>query len=148
MATTKESFSNNPSNSSNGLGSSLSTIGGVINLLKGIINTPKTPLPPLTTTELLGSLRFSGLSPIEIATSIISRKASAGIPTGPLPNGEDNIDLKMERIRVEEIVKAIQTTAKVEVVILPGTVSFVGASPAGPVKGVNDLPVKGYGVVR
>lgn len=147
MPTTKESFSNNPSSGS-AIGSSIATIGGVINLIKGIINTPKTPLPPLTTTELLGSLRFPGLSPIDIATSIISRKAEAGIGTGPLPNGEDNVDLKMERIRIEEIVKAIQTTAKVEVVILPGTVSFTGVGPTGPVKGVNDLPVKGYGVVR
>jgi hypothetical protein len=146
MATSKESFSNNPSTSS--ASSGLSTISGVIGFLNGVFNAPKTPLPPLTTTELLGSLRFPGLSPIDITTKIISRKAEAGIDTGPLPNGEDNIDLKMERIRIEEIVKAIQTNAKVEVVILPGTVSFTGVGPTGPVKGVNDLPVKGYGVVR
>jgi len=149
MASSKESFSNNPGNSSlAAVGAGLGTIAGVIAFLKGVVNTPKTPLPPLNSAELIGSLKFPGLSPIDIATAIISRKAEAGIPTGPLPNGEDNIDLKMERIRVEEMVKALQTTAKIEVVILPGTVSFLGIGPTGPVKGVNDLPVKGYGVVR
>jgi hypothetical protein len=51
----------------------------------------------------------------------IERKKEIGVGIGPLPSGSQNIDLQMEVIRVEEIVNALLTKAKIEVAIPPGT---------------------------
>ena len=58
----------------------------------------------------------------------------------------------MERIRVEEIVKAIKTDAKVEIGLPVGSIQIqgTGANAGGPVEilGFNINPVHGDGVVR
>ena len=69
--------------------------------------TPFTPLKEINKGLILSGAKFKeGLSSIDIAARIIDRKKEAGIPITPLPSGGQNIDLIMETIRVEEIVKA------------------------------------------
>jgi hypothetical protein len=142
----KESFGNNPSTGN--LASSIGTISGVIAFLKNVFNTPNTPLPNINKFLLLNARNLPGMSGVDLTTSIISRKAEAGIDTGPLPSGEDNIDLKMERIRVEETINQLQTKAKIEIVIPPGSIKVYGANQGGPVTSLNSEPITGYGVIR
>lgn len=100
---------------------------------------------------LVGAPRRSGLSPTLIASRIISRKSEAGLPVGALPSGGVAPDELMERIRVEEIIKAIQQDSLVSVVIPPGTVvTAAGASPTGPVTTVGSTTTltKGFGVIQ
>lgn len=109
-----------------------SVIGAVTKILKiqtiGGATTVPSPL------ILVGSPLRSGLSPTKIASRIIARKSEAGIPVGALPSGGASPDELMERIRVEEIIKAIQQEALVTVAVPPGiTLTAAGASPAGPV---------------
>jgi hypothetical protein len=57
----------------------------------------------------------------------------------------------MERIRVEEIVRAFQEDAIISVAIPPGiTLSAAGISPTGPVSvfGSTIMYSKGYGVIQ
>lgn len=83
---------------------------------------------------LTGAPQRSGLSPTRIASRIINRKSEAGIPVGALPSGGVSPDELMERIRVEEIIKAIQQEAVVTVSVPPGTtITAAGTSPSGPV---------------
>jgi hypothetical protein len=115
----------------------LSTVGG----------TPKVPTPLI----LIGAPRRPGLSPTKIASRIISRKSEAGLPVGVLPSGEVNPDEIMERIRIEEIVKAIQQDMIISVAIPPGTtLSAAGISPTGPVSvfGSTIMYSSGYGVAQ
>ena len=92
-------------------------------------NTNKVPMPVI----LLNGPLKPGLSAKEIATDIISRQTEA-------LEQQDNIleaggiSEAMEIIRVEEIIKAIQTKMRVDV----GTLPSVNAG--GPIP-----PIQGYG---
>lgn len=115
--------------------------------LSSVGGPPPVPAPLI----LVGVPRRSGLSPTKIASKIISRKAEAGLPVGALPSGSANPDEIMERIRIEEIVKAIQQDASLTVAIPPGlTITAAGISPAGPVSvvGSSIAPFKGFGVIQ
>ncbi len=127
------------------------TIGTIITLFKNIFK-PPTPLPLITKEEIfIGSKFREGLSAIDIASKIIERKKEIGIGIGPLPSGGENIDLKMETIRVEEIVNALLTNAKIEVAIPPGTtVQASGGNAGGPIVviGTTLTLSKGEGIIR
>ena len=116
---------------------SLSSIGGP----------PPIPTPLIMT----GVPMRSGLSPTKIATRIIARKSEAGLPVGILPTGNANPDELMERIRIEEIINALQNDAIISVAIPPGiTLSAAGISAAGPVSvfGPTITITKAYGVIQ
>lgn len=100
---------------------------------------------------LVGSPLRSGLSPTKIASRIISRKSEAGLPVGVLPSGGVAPDEIMERIRIEEIIKAFQQDASITVTIPPGTtLTAAGTSPSGPVTvfGSTITLTTGYGVIQ
>lgn len=109
-------------------------------ILKGLLNLFKIPrsLPSFIPKELiLASKTRPGMSPSLIASRIIERQSEAGVPVGPLPNGDIAPSEIMERIRVEEIVKAITTEMRIDVAVLPGTItsSVQGVAGAIPVVG-------------
>jgi len=106
-------------------------IGGFDKILKlsSVGGVPPVPTPLI----LIGVARRSGLSPTKIASRIIARKSEAGLPVGVLPSGGVSPDEIMERIRVEEIVKAIQQDMVITVAIPTGiTITAAGISTTGP----------------
>jgi len=116
---------------------SLSSVGG--------------PPPVPTPLMLVGVPLRAGLSPTKIASRIIARKSEAGLPVGALPSGAVSPDEIMERIRIEEIVKALQQDMIISVAIPPGiTLTAAGVSAAGPVSvfGSTITFSKGYGVAQ
>jgi hypothetical protein len=126
-----------------------SIIGGFTKVLNlSSMGKPTTPPTPLI---FSGVPLRSGLSPIKIAARIIARKSEAGLSVGVLPSGAVNPDEIMERIRVEEIINAIQQEAVISIAIPPGiTLNASGISPAGPVTvfGSTITFSKGYGVIQ
>jgi len=108
--------------------------------------------PPIPTPLILvGVPRRPGLSPSKIASRIIARKSEAGLPVGVLPSGAISPDEIMERIRIEEIVKALQQDAIISVAIPAGiSLSAAGISPTGPVSvfGSTIMFSKGYGIIQ
>lgn len=126
-----------------------SIIGGFTKILK--LSSIGSPPPIPTPLILVGVPQRGGLSASKIAHEIIKRKSEAGLPIGVLPNGNANPDEIMEKIRVEEIIKALQTDAIISVAIPPGiTLSAAGISPAGPVSvyGSTITVTKGYGIIQ
>jgi len=126
-----------------------SIIGGFDKILKltSIGGPPPVPTPLI----LVGVPQRPGLSPTKIASRIIARKSEAGLPVGALPSGGASPDEIMERIRIEEIVKAFQQDALISVAIPPGiTLSAAGISPTGPVTvfGATIMFSKGYGIIQ
>ena len=126
-----------------------SIISGFDKILKlsSIGGPPPIPAPLI----MVGVPRRSGLSPTKIASNIIARKSEAGLPVGALPSGAVASDEIMERIRIEEIVKALQQDAVISVAIPPGiTITAAGISPAGPVTvaGSTILITKAYGIIQ
>jgi len=126
-----------------------SIIGGFTKVLNlsSIGGPPPVPTPLI----LVGVPLRAGLSPTKISSRIIARKSEAGLPVGALPSGTINPDEIMERIRIEEIVKAIQQDMIISVGIPPGiTLTAAGISPTGPVSvfGSTITFTKGYGVAQ
>lgn len=126
-----------------------SIIGGFSTILK--LQSSGKPIPIPVPLILTGIPQRSGLSPIKIASRIISRKSEAGIPVGLLPSGAVNPDEMMWRIAIEEIIRALQEDAVISVAIPPGiTINATGMSPAGAVTVVGATVVysKGYGIIQ
>lgn len=113
-----------------------SNINSIINGFQKILKlqtkgTPTTIPSPLI---IAGGSSKPGLSPTKIASRIITRKSEAGLPVGALPSGGVSPDELMERIRVEEIIRAIQEDAVITVAIPPGTtINASGVNAGGPV---------------
>ncbi len=124
-------------------------IGGFTKLLSlsSVGSVSPVPIPLI----LSGVPRRGGLSAIKIASRIISRKSEAGLPVGVLPSGSVSPDEIMERIRMEEWIRAIQEEAVITIAFSPGiAVSATGANAGGPIQviGSTTVPFKGYGVIQ
>lgn len=130
----------------------MNNLKSLINILTAFLKTglssaPVIP-PPLI---LVGGAQRPGINARMITTRIISRKPQAGAPVGALPSGEESVDEKMERIRIEEIVSALISEARITVVIPAGTpVTTIGANAGGPVisQGVTTNFTQGYGILQ
>ena len=95
------------------------------------------PVPPPLI--LAGGNSRSGLSARIMAKEIIIRQQEAGAPIGNLPDGEESISEKMERIRMEVIVRHLLENAKFTVVVnsgIPVTATGVCAVGSVAVQGV------------
>jgi len=129
----------------------LGTIQSMAGIFKNLFK-PPIPLQPIQKEVILVGSKFrTGLSSIDIASKIIERKKELGIDISGLPSGAQNIDLQMEKIRVEEIVNALLTNAKIEVAIPPGTlVQATGGNAGGPIVVVGSTLTisKGEGIIR
>lgn len=130
-----------------------SNIDAIIGGFTKVLNLSSIGGPPPVPTPLIlvGVPKRAGLSPTKIASRIIARKSEAGLPVGALPSGSVNPDEIMERIRVEEIIKAIQQDMIISVAVPPGiTLTATGISPTGPVSvfGSTITFIKGYGVAQ
>lgn len=115
--------------------------------LSSVGSPPPVPVPLI----LVGVPQRTGLSPTKIASRIIARKSEAGLPVGVLPSGSISPDEIMERIRIEEIVNALQQEAIITVAIPPGiSLTAAGISPTGPVSvyGSTIIYSKGYAVIQ
>jgi hypothetical protein len=126
----------------------LTSIVKVIQILKMLLNMPETPMPGLNKYLLMVGNKFrSGMSATDLAARIMNRKTEAGIPIEPLPSGADNLDLKMERIRAEEIVRELTTKAKITISIDPQQINVITKGSPYTQQGNNIDAVKGEGVI-
>ncbi len=132
------------------MGTSIKDITEIVLAAFKLPSKPTTPLPP-PLIVLGGNLR-PGLSSKEIASKIISRQSEAGAPVGDIFDSSNNISEAMEVIRIEEIITAILTQSKVDVVIPPGTpITALGIGNFGaPVisQGATSSFAIGNGIIR
>lgn len=124
----------------------------ILSAILGIFKIPDVPVPPIDPAAILTTAKNPGISPRKVASEIIARQSEAGAPFGPLPSGADNIAEKMEFIRVQEMIKALQQDGRITVSIPPGIlVNGVAVSPIGPlpVVGVTSSPAHiAYAVIQ
>ncbi len=107
----------------------------VLSYLLSLFKVPNTTSNTMPLPLILASKSRPGLSPTQIASRIIKRQSEAGLNVGPLPSGLTNPAEIMERIRVEEIVKALITESKIDVAIQPGTLlQATGGNAGGPIQ--------------
>jgi hypothetical protein len=114
----------------------LSVLASLLNLFK----IPPSISKPIPNPIILASEARPGLSPSAMAARIIKRQSEAGIPVGPLPSGRISPSEIMERIRMEEIVNALTTEAKISVATKPGAaITSSGANAGGPLVSVGNV---------
>jgi hypothetical protein len=107
----------------------------VLQGLLSLFQVPMTKSQTMPTPLILATKAKPGLSPSQIASRIIQRQSEAGIPVGTLPSGKTSPAEIMERIRCEEMVKALTSEARIDVAIQPGTaIQGTGGNAGGPVQ--------------
>lgn len=131
----------------------MTNILSICNSVSGLIESVRPPASPIPAPILaLGAVLRPGVSPMIVASQIIARQTEAGAPIGAMADGSKNISEAMERIRVEEIMKALKFDAQVEVAIPPGGIMFLGqgSNGGGPmvVNGMNINFVKAFGIIQ
>lgn len=121
------------------------------NIIKAIeaVRVPFTYIP--ATILVCSAVKRPGLSAMIIASNIIRRQTEAGAPYGPAADGSENVAEAMERIRVEEMVKALKMDSRIQVGIPIGGIQITGtgANAGGPVQiqGFNINNTHGDGVL-
>ncbi len=128
---------------------------GIKKICEGIETAIKYCRLPLTyipaTLLVCSAVKRPGLSAMVIASNIIRRQTEAGAPFGPSPDGSANVAEAMERIRVEEIVKALKMDARVQIGLPIGGIQITGtgANAGGPVQitGFNINAAHGDGII-
>jgi hypothetical protein len=109
----------------------------VLNALRNLFRVPNIPNTTIVDSNLLafaGGVK-PGLSPEKIAARIIQRKSEAGLPVGALVGGDSAPDEIMEKIRIEEMVKAFTEEARIDVCTRPGTqLQATGGNAGGPIQ--------------
>ncbi len=123
------------------------------NLSSFIMNKMSIPLIPVPAIMLICStIKRPGLSPMLIASRIITRQQDFGAPVGVNIDGSPNLMNQMFYVVADEIVNAIKMEGKVEIAIPPGGITTIGtgANAGGPVivTSNNIMPVSGNGIVR
>ena len=128
------------------------TLENICNSVMSLIEKSRKPMTYIPAALLVcGAVNRPGLSSMTVASNIIRRQSEAGAPVGPSVDGSPSITERMERIRVEEIFKAIKLDANLQVGIPIGGIQFTGtgANAGGPVvvKGFNTNAAHGNGII-
>jgi hypothetical protein len=118
-------------------------------LIIGLITNQRQKLPKPSIQSLLLAKARPGIDPNLVASSVTSRFAEAGIPTGPLQDGSLNSFEIYTNILCEELTFAIQEDMRVDILIDVGQqLTAFGANAGGPVVsyGSNITPWLGTGI--
>jgi hypothetical protein len=139
--------------SSNNSSFNLGSISGVLNIILSAFSIPDEPVAPLPPPLIMiGAKLRPGVSASAVASRIISRQSEAGRQVGDVFADGPNNEEAMELIRIEEIINAVLTEAKVDVVIPPGiSVMTIGVGNLGaPVvsQGATTTMGIGDGIIR
>lgn len=133
-------------------GFNFSSIGGILNIISSAFSMPETPVQPLPPPLIMvGANLRPGLTATDIGAQIISQQSNAGRVVGNVFADGPNVEEAMELIRIQQIVQAILTQARVDVVIPPGvSVTSAGGNAAGPVvsQGATTSMAIGSGIIR
>lgn len=128
-------------------------INNVLKILGGAFKQVSTPVEPLPPPLIMAGAKLRpGLSSEVISARVISRLSEAGMVVGNVFADGDNTTEKMLTIIIEEVVNAMLTEAKIEIVIPPGVqITAIGAGNLGvPVisQGATTNMAIGDGVIR
>lgn len=125
----------------------------VQNISSFIQNKMSIPLIPVPAIMLICStIKRPGLSPMLIASRIITRQQDFGAPVGANIDGSPNMMNQLFYVIADEIVTSLKMEGKVEVAIPPGGITTIGtgANAGGPVivTSNNVTPISGNGIMR
>lgn len=126
-------------------------IESITKSIKNLFTKTREPVKFLSNALVLCSaMKRPGLSTILSVANIVKDLNKFGIPTGPLPDGTPNMTVAMVYSIVNEIHRSIREDMAIQIVMQPGSISFLGqgANAGGPitVTGVNVNSGIGVGI--
>lgn len=111
---------------------------------------PLIPIPAVMLSNAV--IKRPGLSPMLIASRIITRQQDFGAPVGVNIDGSPNMMNQMFYVVADEIVNALKMEGKVEIAIPMGGITTIGSgeNSGGPVivTSQNVVPIGGSGIIR
>lgn len=127
-----------------------SIVQGITSFVQNKMSIPLIPVPAIML--ICSTIKRPGLSPMLIASRIITRQQDFGAPVGVNIDGSPNMMNQMFYVVADEMVNALKMEGKVEIAIPPGGITSIGtgANAGGPVvvTSNNILPVSGSGIMR
>ena len=127
----------------------IKTIADGIKAAMSVLKPANTIPPMLLLCEIMNR---PGLSAISLAASIIQSMQELGIPTGPNPDGSENLLCAMAYKHSQNTVDEFHDHAVVELPLQPGSISIMGmgGNAGGPVSvtGYNNTPTTLKAVIR
>jgi len=129
------------------------TILEICNLINAMFNKIIPPFPQISRLMLVCSMiRRPGLSVIKSVANITKDLNKLGIPTGPMPDGSDNLTIAFAYANTKEVYRALKKDASVQVGIQPGSMMLTafGANAGGPitVQGINMSAGQAFGDIN
>lgn len=122
----------------------------ICNSIIALFNNVLPPFPQLSRILLVSSMMHRpGLSTIKSVSNIVKDLNKLGIPTGPMPDGSDNLTVAFAFANTKELYRGIKEDMAIQTSIQPGTAEVIGAgaNAGGPVaiKGTIVNAPMGYG---
>lgn len=130
-----QSFLENITNNSENI---VQKIGDTVDTIMNGLQPPLIKIPPILL--LCELLQRPGLSATLLATAIISSLERLGIPTGPNPDGSQNLIVASVVAACSDLVEHLQTHARVDSAGAPSSIAITGTGTAA---GIAPVAVSG-----
>ena len=123
----------------------ITSVSTMVDLLLSLLEALDTPKKPSNKYILEIGKRFKkGVNAHSALGDFLNKKQEI-VPIGPLPSGEENISLKVERVMFESIFDELIENAIIEITIPPGGIT-VQVGPSGT--GTNADVIYGRGIIK
>lgn len=133
------------------IGSAVQKIGDTIDTVMESIRPPLIPIPPML--MFCEMMQRPGMSATVLASEIIAGLEALGIPTGPNPDGSENLIVNSIIMICRKLIEHIHSFARVDSATQPGSARSTGTGTAAGIAPVqvecmNDSFYSSYGSVR
>ena len=113
--------------------------------ITNFFNNVRPPFPQLPRLPMVCSMiKRPGLSVIQSTSNVVKDLNKLGIPTGPMPDGSENLTVGFVFANMNEVYRALKQDASIQIGIQPGTLMI----QAGPFPGTNTMAGMGYGDIN
>ncbi len=114
-------------------------------IIKTLINLPNLPKPAIPKQLIvIGNTFRTGINSATMTAKLLQKKSQYGIPTEPLPSGEENLDNIKDNVIMETITEELLTNANIKITIPPGTMKIVNVDGS---TGTNVDTITGSGIL-
>lgn len=123
----------------------ITSVAIIAKIIKTLINLPNLPKPPIPKQIIaIGNTFRPGINSASMTAKLLQKKSQYGIPTAPLPSGEENLDNIKDNLIMETITEELLTKANIKVTIPPGAMKIVNVDGS---TGTNIDIISGEGIL-
>ena len=123
----------------------ITSVAILAKIIKTLINLPNLPKPAIPKQLIvIGNTFRTGINSATMTAKLLQKKSQYGIPTEPLPSGEENLDNIKDNVIMETITEELLTNANIKITIPPGAMKIVNVDGS---TGTNENTITGSGIL-